>query len=166
MDVSDLEFPRDPSGHVHLLLCEKNKTKISADGASDGTLRFLTVLAALLGKDPPSLCFFEEIDNGIHPARLNLLMELIERQTEKRGIQVLTTTHASTMLTVMNDSTFANTSVVSRLEDSADAIIRRVADLDNAPELRHEQGIGRLHESGWLEDALFFTERLDEEDDP
>ena len=78
-------------------------------------------------------------------------MELIERQTEKRGIQVLTTTHASTMLTVMNDSTFANTSVVSRLEDSADAIIRRVADLDNAPELRHEQDIGRLHESGWLE---------------
>ena len=166
MDVSDLEFPRDPSGHVHLLLCEKNKTKISADGASDGTLRFLTVLAALLGKDPPSLCFFEEIDNGIHPARLNLLMELIERQTEKRGIQVLTTTHASTMLTVMSDSTFANTSVVSRLEDSADAIIRRVADLDNAPELRHEQGIGRLHESGWLEDVLFFTERPDEEDDP
>lgn len=78
-------------------------------------------------------------------------MELIERQTEKRGIQVLTTTHASTMLTVMNDSTFANTSVVSRLEDSADAIIRRVADLDKAPKLRHEQGFGRLHESGWLE---------------
>ena len=166
MDVSDLEFPRDPSGYVHLMLCERNGRKISADSASDGTLRFLTVLAALLGKDPPSLCFFEDIDNGIHPARLNLLMELIERQTEKRGIQVLTTTHASTMLTVMNDSTFANTSVVSRLEDSADAIIRRVADLANAPELRHEQGIGRLHESGWLEDALFFTERPDEEDDP
>ena len=166
MDVSDLEFPRDPSGHVHLMLCERNGRKISADSASDGTLRFLAVLAALLGKDPPGLCFFEEIDTGIHPARLSLLMELIERQAEKRGIQVLTTTHASTMLTVMSDSTFANTSVVSRLEDSADAIIRRVADLDNAPELRHEQGIGRLHESGWLEDALFFTERPDEEDDP
>ena len=165
MDVSDLEFPRDPSGHVHLLLCEKNRTKISADGASDGTLRFLTVLAALLGKGPPRLCFFEEIDNGIHPARLNLLMELIERQTEKRGIQVLTTTHASTMLTVMSDSTFANTSVVSRLEDSADAIIRRVADLGDAPKLRREQGAGRLHESGWLEDALFFAEGPDDEDD-
>ena len=165
MDVSDLEFPRDPSGYVHLMLCERNGRKISADSASDGTLRFLAMLAVLLGKDPPGLCFFEEIDNGIHPARLNLLMDLIERQTEKRGIQVLTTTHASTMLTVMGDGTFSNTSVVSRMENSADAIIRRVADLDDAPKLRHEQGVGRLHESGWLEDALFFTEGPDEEAD-
>ena len=155
MDVSDLEFPRDPSGYVHLMLCERNGRKISADSASDGTLRFLAMLAVLLGKDPPGLCFFEEIDNGIHPARLSLLMELIERQTEKRDIQVLTTTHASAMLTVMGDGTFANTSVVSRLEDADDAIVRRVADLDDAPKLRHEQGVGRLHESGWLEDALF-----------
>ena len=103
--MSDLEFQSDPRRYVHLMLCERNGRKISADSASDGTLRFLAVLAALLGKDPPGLCFFEEIDTGIHPARLNLLMELIERQTEKRGIQVLTTTHASTMLTVMNDST-------------------------------------------------------------
>ena len=165
MDVSDLEFPRDPSGYVHLMLCERNGRKISADSASDGTLRFLAMLAVLLGKAPPGLCFFEEIDNGIHPARLNLLMELIERQTEKRDIQVVTTTHASAMLTVMGDSTFANTSVVSRTEGTDDAIVRRVADLDNAPKLRHEQGVGRLHESGWLEDALFFTEGPDEEDD-
>ena len=55
--------------------------------------------------------------------------------------------------------------MVSRLEDADDAIVRRVADLDDAPKLRHKQGVGRLHESGWLEDALFFTERPDEEAD-
>ena len=162
MDVDDFEFPRDPSGRVHLTLCETNGRKVSAYSASDGTLRFLAMLAVLLGENPKGLYFFEEIDNGIHPVRLNLLMDLIERQTAKRGIQVLTTTHAPTLLTVMNDNTFENTSVVCRLEDTADAIIRPVAKLPNVRELRQDQGLGRLHESGWMETALTFTENYDE----
>lgn len=162
MDVADFEFSRDPSGRVHLTLCETNGRKVSAYSASDGTLRFLAMLAVLLGENPKGLYFFEEIDNGIHPVRLNLLMDLIERQTAKRGIQVITTTHAPTLLTVMNDNTFENTSVVCRLEDTADAIIRPVAKLPNVRELRQDQGLGRLHESGWLETALAFTENYDE----
>ena len=163
MDVRDFEFPTDPiTGRVHLMLCEANGSKVSAYSASDGTLRFLAMLAALLGTNPASLYFFEEIDNGIHPVRLNLLMDLIERQTAKHGTQVLTTTHAPTLLTVMNDNTFENTSVVCRLKDTSDAIIRPVAELPNVRELRQDQGLGRLHESGWMEDALFFTEDYDE----
>ena len=165
MDVADFDFPRDPSGRIHLMICEKNDRKVSAYSASDGTLRFLALLAVLLNENPKSLYFFEEIDNGIHPVRLNLLMDLIERQTAKRGIQVLTTTHAPTLLTVMNDKTFENTSVVCRLEDTSDAIIRPVAKLPNVRELRKDQGLGRLHESGWMETALAFTENYDEAED-
>ncbi len=165
MDVADFEFPRDPSGRVHLTLCETNGRKVSAYSASDGTLRFLAMLAVLLGTKSAGLYFFEEIDNGIHPVRLNLLMDLIERQTAKHGIQVLTTTHAPTLLTVMNDNTFENTSVICRLEDTSDAIIRPVAKLPNVRELRQDQGLGRLHESGWMENALFFTEDYDEAED-
>ena len=79
MDVSDFEFPRDPSGRVHLRIVEQDGRSISAHSASDGTLRFLAVLAALLSPNPASAYFFEEIDNGIHPARLHLLIDLIER---------------------------------------------------------------------------------------
>ena len=165
MDVQRFEFPPDPSGRVHLMLCDGDDRKVSAYSASDGTLRFLAMLAALLGKNPEGLYFFEEIDTGIHPTRLHLLMDLIERQTEKQGIQVITTTHAPTLLTVMNDQTFENTSVVCRLEDSSDAIIRPVAELPNVRELRQGQGLGRLHESGWMENALYFTEDYDEVED-
>lgn len=165
MDVADFDFPRDPSGRIHLMICEKNDRKVSAYSASDGTLRFLALLAVLLGENPKGLYFFEEIDDGIHPVRLNLLMDLIERQTAKRGIQVLTTTHAPTLLTVMNDKTFEKTSVVCRLEDTSDAIIRPVAKLPNVRELRKDQGLGRLHESGWMETALAFTENYDEAED-
>ena len=164
MDVQRFEFPRDPSGRIHLMLCEANGRKVSAYSASDGTLRFLAMLATLLGKNPRSLYFFEEIDTDIHPARLHLLMDLIERQTAKQGIQVITTTHAPTLLTVMNDQTFENTSIVCRLEASPDAIIRPVAELPNVRELRQDQGLGRLHESGWMETALYFTEDYDEKD--
>ena len=165
MDVRGFEFPRDPSGRVHLLLCEANGRKVSAYSASDGTLRFLVILAALLGEDSKGMYIFEELDNGIHPVRLHLLVDLIERQAEKGGIQVLTTTHAPTLLAAINDVTFENTSVVCRLEHNSDAIIRRVADLPNVGELRKDQGLGRLHESGWMEDALFFTEDYDEAED-
>ena len=165
MDVRGFEFPPDPSGRVHLMLCEASGKSVSASSASDGTLRFLVILAALLGEDSKGMYLFEELDNGIHPVRLHLLVDLIERQAEKGGIQVLTTTHAPTLLAAINDVTFENTSVVCRLEHNSDAIIRRVADLPNVRELRKDQGLGRLHESGWMEDALFFTEDYDEAED-
>ena len=162
MDVEDFEFPRDPSGRIHLRLCEANGRKVSAYSASDGTLRFLAMLATLLGENSRGLHFFEEIDTGIHPARQWLLLELIEKQVAKGDFQIITTTHAPDLLTFVNDSTFENMSVVCRLEDSSDAIIRRVAELPNARELRKSQGLGRLLTEGWLETALAFTEDYDE----
>ena len=162
MDVEGFEFPLDPSGRVHLWLCEKNGTKVSAYSASDGTLRFLVMLAVLLGENPNGLYFFDEIDTGIHPARQWLLLELIEKQAAKRGIQVVATTHAPDFLTFINDSTFEHLSVVGRLEDSQDAIIRPVAELPNAKELRTSQGLGRLLTGAWMEDMLAFTENHNE----
>ena len=165
MDVQRFEFPRDPSDRIYLMLCEANGRKVSASSASDGTLRFLALLATLLGKYPEGLHFFEEIDTGIHPARQWLLLELIEKQAEKKKIQIITTTHSPDLLTFVNDSTFENMSVVCRLEDSHDAIIRRVAELPNARELRKSQGLGKLLTEGWMETALYFTEDYDETED-
>ena len=163
MDVTGFEFPTDPSGRVHLTLCEANGSKVSAYSASDGTLRFLAMLTVLLGENPNGLYFFEEIDTGIHPARQWLLLELIEKQAAKNNIQVVTTTHSPDLLTLVNDSTFEHLSVVCRLEDSQDAIIRPVAELPNAKKLRTSQGgLGRLLTSRWMETALAFTEDYDE----
>jgi predicted ATPase len=155
MDVADFEFPTDPiTGLVQLKLMERNGNSVSAYSASDGTLRFLAMLASLLGKNPARIFFFEEIDNGIHPARLRLLLDLIERQTAKGLIQVVSTTHSPDLLAMINDDTFASTSVIYRAPDADEAIIKRVADLPNAAELRTSQGLGRLHASGWMEDVL------------
>ena len=127
MDVQGFEFPRDPSGRVHLYITERNGRKVSAYSASDGTLRFLGILAALLNEDAGGIYFFEEIDNGIHPNRLWLLLDLIERQTAKGKIQVITTTHNPALLAWMNDDTFEHTSVVYRDQYWSDSVIRPIA---------------------------------------
>ena len=162
MDVRSFAFPNDPSGRIHLKI-EESGRDISAYSASDGTLRFLAMLAALLGKDRARLYFIEEIETGIHPTRLWLLQDLIEKQTAKGDTQVITTSHSPDMLTFANDTTFENISVVCRLDDADDAIIRPVAELPNAAKLRESQGLGRLHASGWMEDAVAFTENDGEE---
>ena len=158
MDVEGFEFPRDPSGRVHLQIVERNGRKVSAYSASDGTLRFLGFLAALLGPNEGGLYFFEEIDNGIHPNRLWLLLDLIEQQTAKGKIQVVTTTHSPALLAWMNDTTFEYTSVVYRDEYWTDSVIRPIADLYNLRELRESQGLERLLTSGWFETAMKFSE--------
>ena len=159
MDVVDFEFPNEPTtGRIHLVIREANSRAISAYAASDGTLRFLAMLAALLGDNPAGLYFFEEIDNGIHPSRLRLLVDLIEERTSRGDVQVITTTHSPELLSMIGDETFGNTSVVCRSPETDDAVVRPIGQLAKAGELRRTQGLGRLLGSGWLEDAIFFQE--------
>jgi hypothetical protein len=171
MDVRDLDFARDPSGRVYLHIVERNGRKVSAYAASDGTLRFLCILAALLGPNAGGLYFFEEIDNGIHPNRLWLLMDLIEQQTAAGNVQVITTTHSPAMLAWVSDEVFEHTSIVYRDEYWADSVIRQVAGLQNLRELRESQGLERLFTSGWFETAMKFsegdpdTDHLDDDED-
>ena len=163
-DVCDLEFPLDPiTGRIHLVVREKNERRFIAESASDGTLRLFGVLAALFGPEPANLYFFEDIDDGLHPSRLYLLLELIERETVERNVQVVTTTHSPDLLAQANDRTFEDMSLVCRREESENTVIRPVADLPDAGRLRRSQGLGRLHATGWMEDMIAFEE--DDEDD-
>jgi len=163
MDVVDFKFYNDLNGFVQLYLVESDGAEISAVSASDGTLRFLALLAALLGPNPAKLYFFEEIESGIHPARLHLLIDMLERQTAKSGIQVVTTTHSPELLSLLSDETLKSTSIVYRPPGRSDAIIKPVLEFPNIEKLRASQGLGRLHAAGWFEDVLAAT--LDDKGD-
>ena len=99
-------FPIDRYGdRIRLFILERRirRIEISSRSASDGTLTLPDAkLAALLDEEPTRslLYFFEEIDNGIHPARLwHLAGRLIERQTAKGAVlRSITTTHSPDML--------------------------------------------------------------------
>ena len=158
MDVQDFEFPFNSEGQIQLFFVERSGRKVSANSASDGTLRFLGILTALLAQQPRSIYVFEDLDAGIHPARLWLLLDFIEREAAKGDVQVVTTTHSPALLTWMNDSTFEHTSVVYRDEYWADSVIRPIAGLYNLRELRKSTALGELFTSNWIGEALKFSE--------
>jgi len=158
LDVVDFEFVPDQTGRILVNLVESNGRRTSAYSASDGTLRFLAMIAALLGPDAAQFYFLEEIDNGIHPTRLTLLLQLIEQQTREGKVQIVTTTHSPLLLGMLSPEAREHASVVYRLAEEQEGHIRRVVDIPEARQVLEEQNLARLHESGWLEDAVAFSE--------
>ena len=157
MEVKGFVFGVDRFNRINLHIREENDSTISAFSASDGTLRFLAILAMFLSSNG-GFCFLEEINNGIHPSRLHLLLDLIESHVRDGCIQVIATTHSPDFLSIMNEDTFGHASVICRREGTSDAIIRPVSEIPNARELRKTQGLGRLLAGGWMETALEFCE--------
>jgi predicted ATPase len=74
---------------------------ISAERVSDGTLRFLAILAALLTPTPPPLLCIEEPELGMHPDALALLAELLIDASTR--MQLIVTTHSDSLLSALND---------------------------------------------------------------
>jgi AAA15 family ATPase/GTPase len=158
MDAVDFEFPSDFTGKILLVLVEANGQKTSAYSASDGTLRFLAIIAALLGSEPAQFYFFEELENGIHPTHLRLLLELIERKVGNSNIQVITTTHSPQLLRLLNPQSREYASLLYRLPDRSDAQIKRIMDIPDIQRILAQGDLAELHESGWLEDIVYFME--------
>lgn len=65
---------------------------------STGTLRFIALLALLRHPRPPSLICIEEIENGLDPRTINLVMNEIRSATEFGRTQVMVTTHSPYLL--------------------------------------------------------------------
>ena len=162
MDATDFSFPADQQGRILVNLIEKGGVPISANSASDGTLRFLGMIAALLGPESSRFYFFEELDNGIYPARLHLLLGLIERQAEQGTVQMVATTHSPELLALLDRKSLEQASLVYRLPGSNEGRILRILDIPGAADLIAQQELAKLHATGWLEDAVYFAAPEDE----
>jgi predicted ATPase len=158
MDATDFAFEHDFAGRVLVHLVEANGTRVSALSASDGTLRFLALVAALLSPDSGRLYFFEEFDNGIHPTRLHLLLQLVQQTCKRQDIQVVGTTHNPAMLAFLDEDARERALLVYRSEQSPYSKVRRIMELPGIAEVLAEQDLGRLHAAGWLEDTAAFSE--------
>lgn len=165
LDVDSFKFIKDPiTGLIQFAIVEQTGHQVSAYSASDGTLRFLAMLAALLGENPASFYFFEEIDNGIHPARIKLLVDLIENVTATGSTQVMTTTHSPDMISMVSSDTFDKMAVVFRRDGSTFAEIRSAKDIPRLHDLKVEQSVSRLMAGGWFETVLNFDSDEEEDD--
>jgi predicted ATPase len=164
MDAKDFEFLADYTGRILVHLLENHGRITSAYSASDGTLRFLAMMAALLGPKAATVYFFEELENGIHPNRLYLLMELIEKQVKQSKIQIIATTHSPNLLGFASQETLKAASLVYRLPDQTASRIQRIVDIPEILQFIEAGEMARLHESGWFENVVAFMQDVGHED--
>lgn len=84
-------------GAIDLFLHESGlASPIPSVRVSDGTLRFMAVLATLLDSSPPSLLCIESPELGLHPDAAALLGELLIEASER--MQLIVTTHSESLL--------------------------------------------------------------------
>ncbi len=68
---------------------------------STGTLRLLALLALLRHPNPPSLIVIEEIENGLDPRSIHLLVEEIRNAVLDGTTQIILTTHSPYLLDLL-----------------------------------------------------------------
>jgi predicted ATPase len=120
---------------------------------SDGTLRFAAIAAAFFQPDMPDILTIEEIENGIHPSRLRLLVELLKSQA-KRNLQIMATTHSPIVLAWLQESDYATTFFCKRDEQTGASIISPLNEIPRFLDIVRQQPIADLFAEGWLEGAL------------
>ncbi|NOT63147.1 MAG: AAA family ATPase [Acidobacteria bacterium] len=87
-------------GTVQVFLTEGDFT-IPATRLSDGTLRYLCLLAILCDPNPPPLICLEEPELGIHPDILHKIAELLIIASQRT--QLIVTTHSDYLVDAMNE---------------------------------------------------------------
>ena len=157
-DVSDFTFSEDQQGKVLLGLQEADGRVISAYSASDGTLRFLAMIAALLSPEPARLYFFEEVENGIHPSRLHLLMQLIEQRSTTDDGQLIMSTHSPQLLSYLGERSRETASLIYRPSFSKSSHAIPILKVPHINEALQTQDVSEIHASGWFENVMEFME--------
>lgn len=74
---------------------------VPATRLSDGTLRYLCLLAVLCHPNPPPLVCIEEPELGLHPDVLPTLAELLKEASTRT--QLIVTTHSDVLVDAMSD---------------------------------------------------------------
>lgn len=101
-EFEELVFPPAADQRVQLRVRWRSLDREqSAADLSDGTLRFLFLIAVLANPNPPSLIAIDEPESGLHPSMLPIVAEYA-RDASLRS-QVILTTHSPEFLDAFND---------------------------------------------------------------
>jgi predicted ATPase len=99
------------------------KAPIPATRLSDGTIRFMAILAQLLSPTPPPLICMEEPELGLHPDAIALLASLLQEASTRT--QLIVTTHSDILISALTEvadsvlvSEYRNGTVMQRVESS------------------------------------------------
>ncbi len=96
------DFDVQIEGGTVQVFFHEGKMTIPATRLSDGTLRYLCLLAVLCDPNPPPLVCIEEPELGMHPDILPTLAELLRDASTR--CQIIVTTHSDVLVDAMTDT--------------------------------------------------------------
>ena len=131
------------SGTVQVFL-QEGKVTMPATRLSDGTIRYLCLLAILCHPTPPPVICLEEPELGLHPDILPDLGTLLREASER--CQLIVTTHSATLVNALTETP---ESVVVCEKDRGQTTLRRLKQDDLAHWLERYR-LGELWSSGEL----------------
>ncbi|MFC4181984.1 AAA family ATPase [Saccharococcus thermophilus] len=143
-----------------MLYCEEQwpgsdkKLIVDARGMSDGTLRFIGILTALLTRPKGSLIVIEEIDNGLHPSRAGILIDMLNEIGTDRQIDILMTTHNPALLDELGPEMIPFIIVAHRSMEDGASELTPLEDIQSLPKLLAGGSIGKLVAEGEIEETL------------
>lgn len=132
------------ASNVAVQLIERGVTQpIDLADASYGTVRLLALLTALHQPDPPPFMAIEEIDHGLHPYALDVLIDRIRAATSR--CQILAATHSPTLVGRLKPEEIV---VCDRDPETGESVIpaTKAADIARA-----------VHASDWNPGELWFA---------
>ena len=132
-------------GTVELYVLEQDKPPVSAKRLSDGTLRYLALLAILLDPQPPALVCIEEPELGLHPDLLPKLADLLVDASER--MQLIVTTHSDILVDAFTERP-EDVVVVERPQ--SESRFRRLEKSEQLQRWLQQYRLGQL----WLEGEL------------
>jgi predicted ATPase len=100
-EIIDVRVAPSGGGSMRLFIEERDGIEIPAERLSDGTLRFMFLLAILLDPSPPRLIAIDEPELGLHPDVIPKLASLLVEASALT--QIIITTHSRTLVDALGD---------------------------------------------------------------
>lgn len=145
-EFEELVFPPAADQRIQLRVRWRSlQREQSAADLSDGTLRFLFLLAVLASPSAAPLIAIDEPETGLHPSMFPVLAEYAADAAQRS--QVILTTHSPAMLDAFKD-TIPTTTVA--LWEGGQTVLRTLGG-DVLAEWVKSYSLGRLYTSGELE---------------
>lgn len=162
--IDDLDVVLDERYGTLDIQVRQDGVPLSSRVVSEGTLRVLSLCAVAASPSPPRLLAFEEPENGVHPARLDVVLDILNGIAQRGQEQVVVTTHSPRVVDEMvrrwRSQPRAVRLLLCRREGGATVITPFeptgelfFADREFVEALDDEgdRRIGRMMEQGWLD---------------
>ncbi|WP_166673604.1 ATP-binding protein [Curtobacterium sp. PhB25] len=153
--ITALEAEASPTNEVVVTVHEEPyRQPIAAPSLSDGTLRFAALALASVGQRGRRTLLIEEVENGINPSRIALLVSMLEQVTASdSNVQVFASTHSPSILDYLDHDAAVRSVVIGWNPATSSSQVRRLGDLPGLKEATKGARLGDLQEEGWLQEA-------------